>query len=75
MSWRNSDLPARDKAVLVFALAISCADDITDSHFKKPEVHGFNQEDAWDTAAVSAFYAMSNCLAHFVSLVPSKEFY
>ena len=26
-------------------------------------------------AAISAFYAMSNRLAHFVNLVPNKEFY
>ena len=47
--------------MLEFALAISQADDVT--------------EDAWDIAAISAFYAMSNRLAHFVSLVPNKEFY
>ena len=61
--------------MLEFALAISRADDITDDHFKKFEVHGFNQDDAWDIAAILAFYAMSNRLAHFVSLVPNKEFY
>ena len=75
INWRKSDLPAREKAMLEFALAISQADDITDDHFKKLEVHGFNQEDARDIAAISAFYAMSNCLAHFVNLVPNKEFY
>ena len=56
-------------------LLFSRADDITDDHFKKLEVHVFNQEDAWDIAAISAFYAMSSHLAHFVSLVPNKEFY
>lgn len=71
INWRKSDLPAWEKAMLEFALAISQAD----GHFKKLEAHGFNQEDAWDIAAISAFYAMSNRLAHFVSLVPNKEFY
>ena len=75
INWRKSDLPAWEKAMLEFALAISQADDITDDHFKKLEVHGFNQEDAQDIAAISAFYAMSNRLAHFVNLVPNKEFY
>lgn len=75
VNWRKSDLPAREKAMLEFALAISRADDITDDHFRKLEVHGFNREDAWDIATISAFYAMSNCLANFVSLVPNKEFY
>ncbi|XP_049751790.1 uncharacterized protein LOC126082813 [Elephas maximus indicus] len=75
VDWRKSDLPAREKAMLEFALAISQADDITDDHFKKLEVHGFDREDAWDIAAISAFFAMSNRLAHFVNLVPNKEFY
>ncbi|XP_012576695.1 PREDICTED: uncharacterized protein LOC105853281 [Condylura cristata] len=75
MNWRKSDLSAREKAMLEFALAISQADDITDDHFKKLKVHGFNQEDAWDIAAIVAFYAMCNRLALFVSLVPNKEFY
>lgn len=75
MNWRKSDLSAREKAMLEFALAVSQADDITDDHFKKLEAHGFNQEDAWDIAAISAFYAMSNRLANFVNLVPNKEFY
>ncbi|XP_007945186.1 uncharacterized protein LOC103202164 [Orycteropus afer afer] len=75
VDWRKSDLPARDKAMLEFALAVSQADDITDEHFKKLEGHGFDRDDAWDIAAIAAFYAMSNRLAHFVSLVPNKQFY
>ncbi|KAG8512191.1 hypothetical protein J0S82_002339 [Galemys pyrenaicus] len=75
MNWRKSDLSAREKAMLEFALAISQADDITDDHFRKLKVHGFTQEDAWDIAAIAAFYAMSNRLALFVSLVPNDEFY
>ncbi|XP_053424455.1 uncharacterized protein LOC128569858 [Nycticebus coucang] len=75
VNWRKSDLPAREKAMLEFALAVSRADDITDDHFKKLEVHGFNQEDAWDIATISAFYAMCNRLAQFVNLIPNKEFY
>ena len=56
-------------------LAISQADDVIDDCFKKLQVHSLNQEGTWDIAAISAFYAMSNRLAHFVNLVPNKEFY
>lgn len=45
------------------------------AYFKKVEVPGFNWEDPWDIAIISSFYAMSNCLPHFVNLVPKKEFY
>lgn len=58
-----------------FALALSQANDIIDDHFTKLKEHSFNPEDAWDIAIISAFYAVSNNLAHVVSLVPNKEFY
>ena len=61
--------------MLEWVLAISQADDVTDDRFKKLQVHSLNQEDTWDIAAISVFYAMSNHLAHFANLVPSKEFY
>ncbi|XP_048192992.1 uncharacterized protein LOC125344496 isoform X1 [Perognathus longimembris pacificus] len=75
VNWRKSNLPAREKAMLEFALAVSQGDDITDDHFTKLEVHGFNREDAWDIASISAFYAMVNRFVNFVNLIPNKEFY
>ena len=75
VNYRKSDLPAQEKAMLEWVLAISQADDITDDRFKKLQVHSLNQEDTWDIAAISVFYAMSNHLAHFANLVPNKEFY
>lgn len=58
-----------------FALAVSQADDITDDHFKKLEMHGFNREDAWDIATIAAFYAMANRLIHFIDIIPNKGYY
>lgn len=37
--------------------------------------HGFSDDDIWDTAAISAFFGMSNRLANFTSLRPNPEFY
>ena len=37
--------------------------------------HGFSDDDFWDIAAISAFFAMSNRLANFTSLRPNDEFY
>ena len=56
MKWRKSNLSARVKAMLEFVLLISQADDVIDDHFKKLEMHGFNRENAWDIAAISAFF-------------------
>ncbi|XP_057647172.1 uncharacterized protein LOC130888268 [Chionomys nivalis] len=75
INWRKSDLPAREKAMIEFALAVSQADDITDDHFKKLEMHGFSREDAWDIATITAFYAMANRLVHFIDIIPNKGYY
>ncbi|XP_012975022.2 uncharacterized protein LOC101832299 [Mesocricetus auratus] len=75
INWRKSDLPPREKAMVEFALAISQADDITDDHFKKLEMHGFNRDDAWDIATITAFYAMANRLIHFIDITPNKGYY
>nr|XP_044986256.1 uncharacterized protein LOC123453326 [Jaculus jaculus] len=75
INWRKSDLPAREKAMLEFALAVTQVEEITDDHFTKLQVHGFSREDAWDIATIAAFYAMANRLAHFISIIPNREFY
>ncbi|XP_036597432.1 uncharacterized protein LOC118834094 [Trichosurus vulpecula] len=75
VNWRKAELSPRELAMLEFALAVSRADDITEDHFKKLELHGFDREDAWDIASISAFFCMSNRISHFIDLMPNKEFY
>ena len=36
---------------------------------------GFTEDDAWDIAAIAAFFAMSNRLANVTSMRPNDEFY
>lgn len=75
VNWKLADLSERDLAMLEFALAVCQADNITEEHFQKLEKHGFDREDAWDIGMISAFFAMSNRIAHFVGLRPNQEFY
>ncbi|XP_067903545.1 uncharacterized protein si:ch211-175m2.5 isoform X1 [Heterodontus francisci] len=70
-----ADLDNRQRAMLDFALAVSNAENISEGHLKKLEMHGFDREDAWDIAMITAFFAMSNRLAHFIDLRPNEEFY
>ena len=37
--------------------------------------HGFDAEDAWDIAAIAAFFGMSNRMANVTSMRPNEEFY
>ncbi|XP_065517834.1 uncharacterized protein LOC136004848 [Lathamus discolor] len=75
VNWQLADLSDRDLAMLEFALAVCRADNITEEHFQKLERHGFDREDAWDIGMISAFFAMSNRIAHYIDLHPNKEFY
>ncbi|XP_044126943.1 uncharacterized protein LOC122921090 [Bufo gargarizans] len=70
-----ADLSPRERAILEFALAVAKPENITEEHFSKLEEHGFDREDAWDIAMVTAFFAMANRIAHFTDLRPNEEFY
>ncbi|XP_028816443.1 uncharacterized protein LOC114768373 isoform X1 [Denticeps clupeoides] len=75
INYLTADLSARERVMLDFALAVCRSDTITEHHFQKLEEHGFDREDAWDIAAIAAFFAMSNRLAHLTGMRPNAEFY
>lgn len=47
------------------------------SSFPVPDLkaHGFDAEDVWDIAAISAFFGLSNRMANVTSMRPNAEFY
>lgn len=75
MNYENADLSPRERAMLDFAMAVCRCDTITDQHFKSLEEVGFDREDAWDIAAIAAFFALSNRLAHLTDMRPNFEFH
>ncbi|XP_077465451.1 uncharacterized protein LOC144082285 isoform X1 [Stigmatopora argus] len=75
VNYENAALQPRERAMLDFAMAICRADTITEQHFKSLEEVGLDSEDAWDIAAIAAFFAMSNRLAHLTDMRPNREFY
>ncbi|TRY83904.1 hypothetical protein DNTS_014652 [Danionella cerebrum] len=70
-----ADLSPREKAMLDFALKVCRCETITDEHFSSLEAHGFDREDVWDIAAIAAFFALSNRMAHLTDMRPNAEFY
>jgi uncharacterized peroxidase-related enzyme len=76
INYRKADLDARQTAMLDFAMKVALeAHLVGDADFARLEEHGFSQEDAWDIAAIAAFFGMSNRLANTMSLRPNDEFY
>jgi len=76
VNYRKADITPRQKAMLDFAMKVSVdAQRISDEDFAALAPHGFSDDDIWDIAAISAFFALSNRLANFTGMRPNDEFY
>jgi len=49
--------------------------EIEDADFNALHAHGFTDEDAWDIAAITAFFGLSNRVANVTGMMPNPEFY
>lgn len=75
-NYRKADISPRRRAMLDFAVKVALeASHINEHDFAALREHGFTDEDAWDIAAIAAFFAMSNRLANTTSMRPNDEFY
>jgi uncharacterized peroxidase-related enzyme len=76
VNYRKADLTPRRRAMLDFAMKVALrAHEVDDADYAALRTHGFSDEDAWDIAAIAAFFAMSNRLANMSSMRPNDEFY
>ena len=75
-NYRKADITPKQRAMLDFAMKVSRrSEEVGDEDFAGLRGHGFADEDIWDIAAISAFFAMSNRLANFMTMRPNDEFY
>lgn len=76
VNYRKADITPRQMAMLAFAMKVSNdSRAICDADFEALRTHGFNDEDIWDIAGVTAFFGLSNRMANFMSMRPNDEFY
>ena len=76
VNYRKADITPRQRAMLDFAMKVSQeAHLVSDEDFAELSAHGFNQDDVWDIAAISAFFALSNRMANVTAMRPNDEFY
>ncbi len=72
----KADLTPRQQAMLAFALKVTReSHEIGEADFAALRAHGLDDEDAWDIAAISAFFGLSNRMANVVGMRPNDEFY
>ena len=76
VNHRKADISARQQAMLDFAMKVCLrAQEIDDADFEALHPHGFDDEDIWDIAAITAFFGLSNRMANFAGMQPNPEFY
>ena len=76
VNYRKADITPRQRAMLDFAMKVCLqSDQISDDDFAPLHAHGFDDEDIWDIAAITAFFGLSNRMASFASMMPNPEFY
>ena len=76
VNYRKADITPRQRAMLDFALKVcEQSSAIEDADFERLHAHGFDDEDIWDIAAITAFFGLSNRMASFSGMMPNPEFY
>jgi uncharacterized peroxidase-related enzyme len=76
INYRKADISPRQRAMLDFAMKVcQHSDKIDEADFAALHAQGFNDEDAWDIAAITAFFGLSNRMASFSGMMPNPEFY
>lgn len=75
-NYLKAEISPRQKAMLDFAMKV-CLESyaINETDFDKLYPHGFDDEDIWDIAAITAFFGLSNRMASFSNMMPNPEFY
>lgn len=75
-NYLKAEISPRQKAMLDFAMKV-CLEShtVNEDDFEKLKPHGFDDEDIWDIAAITAFFGLSNRMASFSNMMPNPEFY
>ncbi len=76
INHRKAEITPRQRAMLDFALKVcERSHEIDESDSVALRAHGFDDDDIWDIAAITAFFGLSNRLANMTAMRPNDEFY
>jgi uncharacterized peroxidase-related enzyme len=76
INHRKADISPRQRAMLDFAMKVcQHSDQVEEADFVALHAHGFDDEDIWDIAAITAFFGLSNRMANVTGMRPNDEFY
>ena len=73
---KATDITPRQRTMLDFAMKVcERSAELDEADFAPLHAHGFDDEDIWDIAAITAFFGLSNRIASFSGMQPNPEFY
>ncbi len=73
---RKADITPRQRAMLDFAVKLARAPEaVVEADYQALREQGFSEEDIWDIGGITAFFALSNRMAHVIAMRPNDEFY
>lgn len=76
VNHHKANITPRQRAMLDFAMKVCTnSHEINDADFEALHAHGFDDEDAWDIASITAFFGLSNRVANTTGMMPNPEFY
>jgi len=76
VNYLKADITPRQRAMLDFAMKVcDRSHEINEADFPPLHAHGFDDEDIWDIAAITAFFGLSNRMASFSGMQPNNEFF
>jgi uncharacterized peroxidase-related enzyme len=75
-NYRHAPLTDRQRGMLDYAVKVSLTpEEVLDADLERLRSLGFDDEAIWDISAITAFFAMSNRMAHVMALRPNEQFH
>lgn len=76
INYRHAPLSERQRAMLAFAMKLSRTPEaVSEEDYSELYNHGYDDEDIWDIAGVTAFFGLSNRMAIVTAMQANSEFY
>ena len=75
-NYRHAPLTDRQRGMLDYAVKVSLTpEEVLGADLEQLRSLGFDDEAIWDISAITAFFAMSNRMAHVLALRPNEQFH
>ena len=73
---RTADVSEKRRAMLDFAVKLTQNQtEVDEDDFDHLRAHGYSRRAIWDIGSVTAFFNLSNRMAHLADMRPNEEFY